>query len=258
MLIKPHSLFLIIGITALMAGYVSIIPVYAQFDFNAFLGNTIMDDEINGLIGSEWDDAGNYQGVIIEPQATAEIWTKHDGVYLYMAMQFTADSSNPWVAFHFDYAAHMSPGADGALFGHDRLGANSYRDISFGGLGAISADVSQDGVGAIRVEAQNLVTVELKKPMDSGDSAGNDISWDLGTTHPLIIRWDSNGGGSSGGSRSHRNTPLEYRTVFINTNEISEFSSLNLLVVLIGTIILVIILKRKIWSTDSQKSLVNN
>lgn len=242
---RQISQLLVLNMMILMIAWVPVRTVYAQFDFNAFLGNTIMDEEIDGIIGSEWDDAGNYQNISIEPQTTAEIWSKHDGVYLYLAMQFTADSSDPWVAFHFDYTAHMSPDADGALFGHNRLAANEYRDISFGGLGVILADESQDGVGAIRLDNQNLVTVELKKPLKSGDSAGKDISWDLDTTYPLIIRWDSNGGGSSGGSRNHWNSPLEYRTIFINTNEIPEFSGLNILVVLVAMAILVIILNKK-------------
>jgi hypothetical protein len=100
----------------------------------------------------------------LTPHGTAKIWTKHDGTHLYIAVQFTADSANPWVAFQFDTTKHMSLGADGALFCHDRLAANEYRDISFGGVGSISVDASQDGVGAIHVEAPNLVSVELKMP----------------------------------------------------------------------------------------------
>ena len=220
--------------------------VYAQFDFDAFLGNPILDEEIDGIIGSEWNDAGSHPDITIEPQATAEIWTKHDETYLYIAMQFTADSSNPWVAFQFDLASHMSSGADGALFGHDRLGPNEYRDIYFGGLGSISVDATQHGVGAMSVGDSNLITVELKKPLSSGDSAGDDIEWTVSNTYTLVIRWDSNGGGSSGGSSSHWSGPVGHRTIFINTNEIPEFSSLTLLIVLTATAILVTILKRRI------------
>lgn len=239
------SLLVFLMVTGFATAYVVVEPVYAQFDFNAFLGNPILDEEIDGIIGSEWDDAGNHPDITIQPQATAEIWTKHDETYLYIAMQFTADSSNPWVAFQFDFTSHMSSGADGALFGHDRLGPNEYRDISFGGLGSITADTIQDGVGAIRVGDSNLITVELKKPLRSGDSVGDDIYWTEGNTYTLVIRWDSNGGGSSEGGSSHLSGSVGHRTVFINTNEIPEFSSLALLIVLTATAIIVITLKRR-------------
>jgi len=146
-------------------------PGYAQFDFNAFLSNQIVDENIDGVIGAEWNDASNYADIAIEPYGTAEVWTKNDETYLYLVMQFTADSNNPWVAIQFDIPSHMSTGADGAIFGHDRLGANEYLDISFGGVGSISVDEIQNGIGAINVGDSNQITIELKKPLDSGDSA---------------------------------------------------------------------------------------
>ena len=243
-----HKLFLFsifITISFFVIAYVTIEPVYAQFDFDAFLGNPISDGDIDGIIGSEWDDAGNYPGVVIDPQGTAEIWTKNDGTHLYIAMQFMADSSNPWVGFQFEFNTHMSSGADGAMFGHDGIGANQYRDISFGGLGSISADTIQNGVGAINVDTTNFVTVELKKPLSSGDSAGADIDWTENNTYTLIIRWDSNGRGSSGGSSNHLSTSERDRTVYINTNSIPEFSSLALVLSLIVIAILIFVVKRK-------------
>ena len=231
-------------VAILATAYVTVEPVCAQFDFDAFFGNQISDEEIDGVIGSEWDDAGNYPDIAIEPQGTAEVWAKNDGTYLYLAMQFTADSANPWVAFQFDLTSHMSSGADGAIFGHDRLGPNEYRDISFGGIGSISADLIQDGVGAIQVGDSNRITVELKKPLDSDDSAGNDIDWTAGNMYTLIIRWDSNGGGSSGGGSSHLDGPARNRTILINTEEIPEFSVLTLIVALAAVSIIVITLKR--------------
>ncbi len=232
-------------VTALMTAYVTVEPVYAQADFNAYLGDTISDGEIDGVVGSEWDDAGNYPGTAIEPTGTAEVWTKNDGTYLYIAMQFTADSANPWVAFQFDSTNHMSAGSDGAIFGHDGVGANDYRDISFGGLGSISADASQDGVGAINVGGSNLITIELKKPLNSGDSAGSDIEWSVGNTHTFIIMWDSNGGGSSGGSSGHTGGYGGDRTVFINTEVIPEFQGLALFAILVILAILVIVLRKR-------------
>ena len=232
-------------VTFLLTAYLTVEPVFAQADFNAYLGNAIPDGEIDGEIGSEWDDAGNYPGTGIEPSGTAEVWTKNDGTYLYIAMQFTADSDNPWVAFQFDSTNHMSSGADGAIFGHDGLASNEYRDISFGGLGSISADASQDGVGAINVGGSNLITIELKKPLDSGDSAGDDIEWAVGNTHTLIIMWDSNGGGSSGGNTNHLNGSVTDRTILINVNEIPEFSILTLFFALVTFTIIILLLKRQ-------------
>ena len=239
------SVVLILVIIILVTAYVKVEPVYAQFDFNAYLGKSVLDEEIDGIIGSEWDDASNYSEISIAPQGTAEIWTKHDGTFLYIAMKFMADSSNPWVGIQYERTNHMSSGADGALFGHDRIGPNEYRDISFGGFGSISTDSIQNGIGAIQVGDSNLVTVELKKPLNSGDSAGNDIEWVAGNLYTLIIRWDSNGGGSSGGNSSHLSGSFEDRTILINMDEIPEFSGLTLFVVLIAFTIIVIILKRQ-------------
>ena len=244
---KLPALFLILSGLLLATAHVAVETVYAQADFNAYLGNAISDGEIDGNIGSEWDDAGNYPDTAIEPQGTAEIWTKHDKNYLYIAIQFTADSANPWVAFQFDSISHMSSGADGAIFGHDGLAPDEYRDISFGGFGSISADANQDGLGAIHVGDSNLITIELKKPLDSGDSAGDDIGWEVGNTYTFLIMWDSDGGGSSGGSRSHQSGSGGDKTVFINTNEISEFSGLTLVVVLVAVAIMVIIFKEWIY-----------
>ncbi|MGD2066299.1 MAG: hypothetical protein PVI43_03910 [Candidatus Bathyarchaeota archaeon] len=222
------------------------VPVYAQGDFEVFMGSSILDGEIDGVIGSEWDDAGNYPGTAIEPTGTAEIWTKHDGTYLYIAIEFTADSSNPWVGIQFEKTGHMSSGADGAIFGHDRIGANEYRDISFGGFGSISSDTQQDGVGAINVGTSNVVTIELKKPLSSGDSAGADIDWNVDDSYTLIILWDSNGGGSSGGSSGHTGSSQVNRTIFINPNVIPEFSALTIVAALATIAILALTLRRKL------------
>jgi hypothetical protein len=230
----------------LITACAAINPVFAQQDFDAFSGNPITDSAIDGTIGSEWDDAGSYTDVAISPQGTAEIWTKHDGTYLYMAIRFTADSNNPWVAFLFGGTACMQSGADGALFGNDDYDANGYRDIWFGGVGIISVDDSQDGKGAIAIDSANLVTAELKKPLNSGDSAGKDIDWAEESKYAMVIMWDSNGGGSSGGSVSHSNGPLRDRDIMINSNVVPEFPSLMFAAILVATVISAILLKTRI------------
>jgi len=155
------------------------------------------------------------------------------------------DSSNPWVGIQYGGSSHMTSGADGSIFGHDRLGANEYRDISFGGFGVISDDSIQNGVGAIIFGDSNQVTIELKKPLNSGDSSGNDIEWTVGNLYTIIIRWDSNGGGSSGGSTSHLSGPTKDRVVFLNMDTIPEFPGLTLLVSLITITAIILVLKRK-------------
>jgi hypothetical protein len=138
----------------------------------------------------------------------------------------------------------MTPNTDGALFGHDEEAANGYRDISFGGYGNISADSNQDGIGAMTLSTSNLVTVELKKPLNSGDSAGKDVAWSEDNTYAVIIMWDSNGGGSSGGSASHNIRYSKARTMFINSDVIPEFPGLMFLVILAAMAIAALILRR--------------
>ena len=243
--IEHRSTFYVSLIIAIMIVVcITVLPAHAQVDFDAFLGNPIPAEEIDGTLGSEWNDAGNYSEVAIDPPASAQILTKHDETYLYIAMQFEADSSNPWVGFQFEQPNHMSSGADGAIFGHDGIGADQYQDISFGGFGVITADGTQNGVGAIHISPSNLVTVELKKPLSSGDSSGADIDWTIGNTYTLIIRWDSNGGGSSGGQSSHFSGSVRDRTIHINADEIPEFSLLTMFVTLATITLVILIFKR--------------
>jgi hypothetical protein len=243
---KPTFLFLTLALGLLITGCAVITPVSAQHDFNAFLGNPIDDNEIDGAIGIEWDDAGNYTNVSISPQGTAEIWTKHDGTNLYMAVRFTADSNDPWVALLLGGTTCMTADTDGALLGHDIYAANGYRDISFAGFRPVGVDASQDGKGAITVGSSNLVTVELKKPLSSGDSAGKDIAWMEDNVYALIIMWNSNLYGASGGSVTHSDGPPMERTILINSSVIPELPGLMFAAVLAAIAISAILLKRRI------------
>jgi hypothetical protein len=110
----------------------------------------------------------------------------------------------------------MDSGVDGDLFGHDDYAADGHVDIYYKGSGPIEVDATQNGVGALNVSAGNLVTVELKKPLNSGDVDGKDITWTVGGIYDLVIAWDTNGGGSSGGNTNHKSvTPIAY-TVLIS------------------------------------------
>jgi hypothetical protein len=184
-------------------------------DLIAQNGTAIADADINGTIGPEWDDAKQYDNVPLTPSGTAKIWVKTDGTNLYMAVQFTADSNDPWVAFQFDATGCMDDGADGALFGHSDYADNGYVDIKYTGEGPIEVDATQDGVGAITVDSANLVTVEFKKPLNSSDSAGYDIAWTVGGTFYIVIAWDTNGGGSSGGNVNHKSSDPISRSILI-------------------------------------------
>ena len=244
---KKPSLFSLLLLGFLTIAYVILPIVSAQSDFIAFLGNQIGDGEIDGDIGNEWNDAGTYTNVTISPQGTAQIWTKHDGVHLYIAARFAADSDNPWVSFLFDGTTCMEENKDGALFGHDNYNANGYSDICFNGLGEdISVDISQDGVGAISLNASNVTTVELKKPLKSGDSVGKDIEWLESETHTFILIWNSNLNGASEGNVTHTEGLLEEKTVFLASTTIPEFSGIFFTILLVAITISVLMINRKI------------
>lgn len=187
----------------------------ATADLVAQKGAAIADASIDGTLGTEWNDAKSYTNIPITPSGTASIWVKNDGTNLYMAIQFTADSNNPWVALQMGATGSMNAGADGVLLGHDSYSANGYVDIEYDGAGPIIVDTTQNGKGAITVGTGNLVTVEIKKPLNSGDAAGADVAWTVGNTYSLVIAWDTNGGGSSGGTTNHRSTSPIARTIQI-------------------------------------------
>ncbi len=229
-----------------MVAYVS--TAIAQPELNAYFGVPIEDSQIDGIIGEEWSDAGNFSGITINPQGSSNIIVKNDGENLYAALQFTVDSDNPWVAIMFASAGHMTTNVDGAVFGDDRLSANGYSDVRFGGPGIVSPDPDQNGKGAILVDSQNIVTIELKKPLNSGDSTGRDIAWATGNTYSLTIMWDTNGAGSNGGSVSHYNGALTSKTLFISTSVIPELPALLVLAILAALLFSAVILKRNLNS----------
>lgn len=184
-------------------------------DLIAQKGAAIVDASIDGAIGTEWSDAKSYTNVAITPSGTASVWVKNDGTSLYIALQFTADSNDPWVALQMGATGCMDTNADGALFGHKSYADNGYVDIKYDGQGPIIVDNTQNGKGAISIGTGNLVTVELKKPLNSGDTSGGDVNWVIGNTYSLVIAWDSNGGGSSGGTTNHKSATPIARTIQI-------------------------------------------
>ncbi len=240
---KEKLTIIILAFGLLLSIFAATQKAYAQSDFSAFLGSSISDSNIDGTIGTEWDDAGKYNGVNIDPVGTAEIWTKHDGTNLYIAVRFTADSNNPWLAILLGGTTCMAPGTDGALFGDDNHNPNGYEDVRFGGIGSILADTNSHGRGAINIGSSNLVTIEMKKPLNSGDQ--QDMTWTVGNTYSMILMWDSNGGGSSGGTANHSSGSLNTRTILINPNIIPEFSGFTFAILLIGITAIAIFIRRK-------------
>jgi hypothetical protein len=181
-----------------------------------FLGNSINNSDIDGIIGDEWDDITSYTNEKISPQGSAQIWLKHDQTHLYIAVVFEADSNNPWIALQLGNPNCMTSNTDGAIFGHDDLSPNGYQDISFGGFGIIRSDISQDGIGAMDI-TMNTVTIEIKKPLNTQDADGKDIQWSPANSYDIIIMWDSNGGGSSGGTTSHTSNNPKPKNIYLET-----------------------------------------
>jgi hypothetical protein len=228
-------------VTFAMAGL-----AFAQQDCEAFRGSPIPDSQIDGIIGSEWDDAGSFTNVAISPWGVAHLWAKQDGTYLYIGLRFVADSENPWVAFQLGPSFCMSTAADGAVFGDDTLSANGYVDIHFTEGGMVPAtDARQDGKGTISVNASKFVIVELKKPLSSGDAEGKDIDWAQGSICTLSIFWDSDGGGSSGGSASHMSGTAEVKNMLISADPVPEFPSLILILSLMVLAVPAVILGKR-------------
>ncbi|TRO45951.1 hypothetical protein E2P30_00795 [Candidatus Bathyarchaeota archaeon] len=194
--------------------FCSLAFVNAQSDLIMVHGNSIADQDIDGVIGAEWDDVTSYTNVPISPIGNAQIWLKHDLTHLYIAVQFEGDSDNLWVAVQLGNPNCMTDDTDGALFGHDELSPDGYQDINFGGFGVIRSDISQDGVGAMQISLNSTV-IELKKPLNTQDLEGNDIQWSEDKSYDIIIMWDSNGGGSSGGSISHNRVSPKPKTIYL-------------------------------------------
>ncbi len=235
------ALSLLMLLSLLVAAYRG--PTSAQLvDFDAYRGATIPDTLIDGYIGNEWYDAEHRTDVLIDPSTMpppygiADIWTKNDGTSLYIALEFIADSENPWVAIMpspWPSSPTICIGYDLAVFGDDNLDANGYVDAWFASVTSIREDTyaggRQNGVGAIKIKEGNLTTIELKKPLSTvslyppdGDWRGWDIEWAVGGTYQLVIAWDSDGrgygvgpGGSNGGNARHEGS-VTARNIYID------------------------------------------
>lgn len=116
-------------------------------------------------------------------------------------------------------------------------------DISFGEPATVIEDAIQNGVGAISVSSSNVTVVELKKPLNSGDTAGKDIAWSSGNTYAILIMWNSQGMGSSGGNTTHFQPggTKTAQTVLVSSSGISAFPSLALIAAVAIIVALVVV-----------------
>jgi len=245
-------LILVISLVVLIIAPTNLVNAQ-QTDFVAIRGASIPDSQIDGNIGAEWNDASSYTDVSIPPNGVAHVWIKQDGTYFYLALEFLADSTDPWVAVEFGNSACMSPNADGALFNSDNYCPNSYSDISYTQSVGVASDECQDGKGAISVNASKFVSLELKKPLSCSDTAGKDVSWSEGSTYSMLMTWDSNGGGSRGGATNHATQIPVAQTILISSNSVPEFPfPLLSLGVLVAAISLVLLTQRRKLKTSSK------
>ena len=240
-----HLLILVTSLCILIIAPTNLVSAQ-QPDFVAVRGASIPDNQIDGNIGPEWNDASSYTDVSIAPNGIAHVWVKQDGTYLYLALEFLADSNDPWVALEFGNSVCMSANADGALFNSDNYCPNSYSDISYTQSAGVASDECQDGKGAVSVNASKFVSLELKKPLSCNDTPGKDVSWSEGNTYSVLMTWDSNGGGSSGGEANHALQPPAAQTILISSKAIPEFPYPMLaLGVLVAAVSLVLLTQRK-------------
>jgi hypothetical protein len=240
-----HLLILVTSLVFLIIAPTNLVSAQ-KTDFVAVRGASIPDNQIDGNIGVEWNDASSYTDVSIAPHGVAHVWIKQDGTYLYLALEFLADSTDPWVALEFGNSACMSASADGALFNDDNYCPNSYSDISFTQYAGVAPDECQDGKGAVTVNASKFVSLELKKPLSCSDTSGKDVSWSEGKTYSMLMTWDTNGGGSSGGATNHVAQAPVAQTILISSNSIPEFPyPILTLGVLVAGVSLVFLTQRK-------------
>jgi hypothetical protein len=217
--------------------------VAAQADLTAPHGSAIPDSQIDGAIGTEWNDANYTPRMDINPYGLASFWVKNDGTNLYIAMRFYADSDNPWVGFQFGSSFCMSTSADGVTFRRDTSSQYTYQDVYFTEQPNAAPDAIQDGKGALTINSSRAVILELKKPLNSGDSAGKDINWTLGGTYVFLAIWDSGGLGTA--NHNQTTSPIS-KTISISSEAIPEFPTPLFLCVLAVLLPAAIIIRRLI------------
>lgn len=162
----------------------------------AVYGASIEQDDVDGIIGPEWDDAQTYEMKL--GKYWAEILLKHDGEYLYIAMivktlRYFPDGFEGYVVFESGDGRDYSRGDDiisvfaeeGLLFEVDYHYVGQYEfwlDTDVGG--------QNNAYGAGNYDNENRWYVfEFVKELVSQDT--KDVSLDPGDEVPTIYGWAS-------------------------------------------------------------------
>ncbi|MFQ5838746.1 MAG: PKD domain-containing protein [Thermoplasmata archaeon] len=214
---------LVLGILVVAAAGVSFFSVGAPVSITVpFSSSPVFDADLDGDPATgAWDDA---LSIVIPldngepaPYGTATLYTKHDGNDLYFRVDGHVDvawqgatGDHFWLGFEVSPTgtSHHSGGEwDGTFFGHTDYDPQSTA-VDTNGFGKPPAkDESQDVVGfmgTFGTGAPYAFTAEWKRPLDSGDFDDLTYVADGTTTYNFFVTTDSNGGGSRGGSISHR------------------------------------------------------
>lgn len=158
------------------------------------------------------------------PYGTARLYAKHDGANLFLRVDGSIDVPwlNPsgdrfWMGFQISQTqtAHHGGGVwDGTFFGLWDGVAYAPQPVyppepvdTHGFDRPPAADVLQDVIGALQhfgTSAPFAFTAEWRRPLNSGDADDLNLRSDGVTTYNFFLTTDSNGGGSAGGTISHR------------------------------------------------------
>lgn len=229
---KAH-LLPVAGITLAMLGlglWLSVVSLAAPVSITVPLSDVAVNEtDLDGDPGTgDWEDALTVE-VPLEngagnPYGVATLFAKHNGVNLFMRLDGFTDV--PWISTEDDYfwlgiqwsplrtSHHAGTEWDGIFFG--LWNGEDYtpqptippRAVdTYGFARPPEDDVVQDVVGTMRTSggsAPFAFTAEWRKPLDSGDPDDVTFTPDGATTYNFFITTDSDGGGSSGGTLSHR------------------------------------------------------
>ncbi len=189
----------------------------------------VQDPQLDGdpMTGA-WDDALTVEVPMengeADPYGVATLYVKHDGANIYLRLDGFADVD--WVNPGDDYfwlgvqvspirtSHHAGTEWDGVFFGlwngDDYTPQPTYppRAVDTHGFERPpEADELQDvhgAMGTVGTSAPFAFTAEWRRPLSSGDADDILLRPDGATTYNFFVTTDSDGGGSAGGSISHR------------------------------------------------------
>jgi len=178
-------------------------PVEERSSLTAYklINPVTLDGQITGI---EWDDAGFENVIFLAPtdelNYSGSIYTKHDDDWLYIAIVvmdstshinnhawvvFDADDDDqildPWTESKDDAVEIPDSGGTPVSIRMDTATNHEWKDdIDLGG--------TDDAVVSGK-QASGTCTYEMKKKLNSGDAAGNDITLAEGNTILVVFQW---------------------------------------------------------------------